>query len=102
MGYALFDQFTYLHFATGIISYFWNISLPLLIILHTIFEYVENTKIGMHIINKYMVFWPGGKPEADAIINIVGDTIGAMIGWISAYYLDKLGHKNGWYTLHIK
>ena len=45
--------------------------------------------MGMNIINKYITFWPGGKPRADTIINSFGDTIGAVIGWISAYYLVK-------------
>ena len=27
MGPKFFDQYTYLHFAVGIIAYFWNISL---------------------------------------------------------------------------
>ena len=45
MGYQLFDKYTYLHFAMGIVAYFWNI-------LHTIFEIVENTQMGM---NNYIV-----------------------------------------------
>ena len=56
----------------------------------------------MNIINKYIVFWPGGKPKSDSIINIIGDTSGAIIGWLSAYCLDKTGNKYGWYTQHIK
>ena len=102
MGFQLFDQYTYLHFAVGIIIYFWNISLQNWIILHTIFELAENTQIGMNIINKYIKLWPGGKPKADSIINIVGDSLGAIIGWLSAYYLDKLGNKYKWYNLYIK
>jgi hypothetical protein len=102
MGYQTFDQFTYLHFASGIIAYFWGLPIYLWFILHTIFEILENTKFGITFINKYLIFWPGGKPKADSFINIVGDTIGAMIGWISAYYLDHLGHTYGWYNLHIK
>ena len=102
MGLRMFDQYTYLHFATGIVLYFWNISLLNFIILHTIFEILENTKLGINIINKYVVFWPGGKPKSDSIINVFGDTIGAIIGWISAYYLDKIGNKYNWYQLHIK
>jgi hypothetical protein len=46
--------------------------------------------MGIHIINKYIVFWPGGKPESDTIINNIGDTLGAVCGWLSAYYLEKL------------
>lgn len=102
MGIKLLDQYTYLHFAVGIIIYFWNISLLDWIVLHTIFEFLENTPQGINIINKYLFFWPGGKPQSDSIINIFGDTSGAILGWISAYYLDKLGNKYGWYNLHIK
>ena len=102
MGTRLLDQYTYLHFAVGIIIYFWNISLFKWFILHTIFEFVENIHIGMNIINKYIVFWPGGKPKSDSIINIIGDTSGAMFGWLSAYYLDQLGNKYNWYNLHIE
>ena len=102
MGNQLLDQYTYLHFAVGIIAYFWNISLLHLFIVHTIFESLENTQIGINIINKYMLFWPGGKSEADSIQNIIGDTIGVIIGWLSAYWLDNLSNKYGWYPLHIK
>jgi hypothetical protein len=102
MGYRYFDQYTYLHFAVGIVVYFWNISLINWLILHTIFEFLENTQIGMNIINKYIVFWPGGKLKSDSIINNIGDTFGAVLGWLSAYYLDKLGNKYKLYDLHIK
>jgi hypothetical protein len=89
MGVKLFDQYTYLHFAVGIVVYFFDISILQWIVLHTIFEIIENTPMGMNIINTYITFWPGGKPRADTIINSFGDTIGAVIGWISAYYLVK-------------
>ena len=101
MGYQYFDQYTYLHFALGVVVYFWHISLINWVILHTIFEFLENTQMGMNIINKYIVFWPGGKPASDSIINNIGDTFGAILGWLSAYYLDKLGHKYKWYNMHI-
>lgn len=102
MGNRYFDQYTYLHFAVGIIVYFWNISLVNWVILHTIFEFLENTQMGVNIINNYIVFWPGGKPKSDTIINSIGDTFAAILGWLSAYYLDKLGNNYGWYSLHIK
>ena len=101
MGKFIFDQFTYLHFASGIIAYFWGLPIYVWFILHTIFEILENTKFGIKLINK-IFFWPGGKPKADSFINIVGDTIGAMIGWGSAYLVDNIGNKYGWYPLHIK
>lgn len=67
MGNKLFDQYTYLHFATGIIVYFWNISLFNWIILHSFFEFIENTTFGINIINKYFTYWPGGKPKKMAL-----------------------------------
>ena len=63
-------------------------------ILHTLFETVENTQFGMNFINKYITFWPGGKPTADSFINIIGDTVSAC-GWLSAYLILKL-------TINIK
>ena len=98
MGIYLLDQYTYLHFAMGIIIYFWNISIINWFILHTIFELIENTKIGMNIINNYITFWPGGKPKSDTGMNMIGDTFGAIVGWLSAYYLDKIGNQYNWYT----
>jgi len=89
MGYKLFDKFTYLHFAVGIVAYFWNMSLSLWLVVHTIFEFLENTQTGMNIINKYILVWPGGKPQSDSITNRIGDTLGGVIGWLSAYYLDS-------------
>ena len=101
MGLQLFDQFTYLHFASGIIFYFFGNSIIVTIILHTLFEIIENTKFGLNIINNYLFFWPGGKPYSDSILNIIGDTIGVIIGWLSAYYIDSVGSKYGWYKRHI-
>ena len=43
MGSNLLDQYTLLHFAVGIVAYFWNISLFYFFIGHTIFEISENT-----------------------------------------------------------
>jgi len=93
MGIYLFDQYTYLHFATGIIAYFFNISLVSWFLLHSVFELIENTNIGINIINIYLKFWPGGKPYKDSFINSIGDTFGTIIGWLSAYILNKYGKK---------
>ena len=99
MGIYLFDQYTYLHFSVGIMAYFFNISLLNWFILHIVFEIIENTHLGMNFINKYIVFWPGGKPKSDTIINSIGDTFGSILGWLSAYYLDQLGQKYNWYNM---
>lgn len=97
MGYQLFDQYTYLHLASGIIAYFWGLSFWFWFIIHTIFEILENTSQGIWFINNIIQVWPGGKSRPDLFINIIGDTIGAILGWISAYYLDQIGYQRGWY-----
>ena len=62
---------------------------------------LENSKPGMKLINK-LFFWPGGKPKSDSIENIIVDNIVAILGWIVARLLDKLGAKYGLYKAHIK
>jgi hypothetical protein len=84
MGTKLLDKFTYLHFANGILVYYWGMSLTVWLIIHTIFETLENSAIGIHFIDNYLTLWPGGKLIADSYINRIGDTIGAIFGWLSA------------------
>lgn len=78
------DQYSLLHFAVGIISRYWNISFLWLLIIHAIFEFVENTAQGMYFINTWIPFWPGGKSHPDSVVNRVGDTMFSLIGWIVA------------------
>jgi hypothetical protein len=102
MGTRFFDQYSILHFATGIIAYFWGLSLIVWIIIHAIFEILENTKTGMYLINNYITCWPGGKPYSDWAINShIGDNIFSILGWLTAYYIDQIGSKFGWYSPHI-
>lgn len=89
MGKFLFDQYTLLHFATGVILYFWGFTLLSTFVIHTIFELVENTRSGIFFINNYFTYWPGGKPKADSLVNRIGDTIGVVVGWYSAKLLDE-------------
>lgn len=84
MGTLGFDKYSLLHFASGIIARFWNVPLIFWIFLHALFEYLENTNIGRHIINTYIRLWPGGKPSADNIVNQVSDIIFGTFGWILA------------------
>jgi hypothetical protein len=88
MGKSFSDQYSLLHFAVGIIAYFWNLSFVIWFILHMIYELIENTKPAMYIINQF-TFWPGGKEEADSILNSFGDQYYAMLGWIIAYVICK-------------
>lgn len=82
MGIKFFDQYSLLHFAVGVIARHWQIGFGLFFILHTLFEFTENTEIGMKFINTYISAWPGGKPYADSLLNCVGDTVFALIGWL--------------------
>ena len=100
MGKKILDQYTLLHFAIGIIAYFWNISLKTTFIAHTLFELLENTNYGIKLINNFP-FWPGGKPRADTVQNQIGDTIGTIIGWITAKSFDNFGVSQGWYPKHL-
>ena len=97
MGQYFFDQYTLLHFATGVMAYFWGLSFPLFFIVHTLFELIENTPQGIYIINNYFTIWPGGKPKSDSTLNRIGDTLGAVIGWYSSYCLDVYGKRYKWY-----
>jgi hypothetical protein len=91
MGLRIFDQYSILHLAVGIIAYFWSISFIVLIVIHIIFEYVENTQWGMKIINTYFKrWWPGGKTHPDNIINQISDIVFSGIGWLIANYVDKV------------
>ena len=96
MGTQLFDQYTLLHYAVGVIVYFWGVSASVWFFAHVSFEVLENTEQGMKFINALKV-WPGGKPRADAFINIVGDSLSAMLGWYCAKMLDDFGKERGWY-----
>ena len=90
MGLRIFDQYSLLHFAAGIVAYFWSISLFITIVIHILFEFIENTSIGMDIINTYFIgLWPGGKTHPDSLLNRVSDTIFTGLGWLAAYQLDR-------------
>ena len=93
MGSKFIDQYSLLHFAVGIVVYFWDIPLLTWFVLHTMFELVENTSQGIYFINNYITLWPGGKPKPDSIVNSIGDTIFSILGWSIAYYTDNIGKK---------
>lgn len=91
MGVSFFDQYSILHLAVGVIAYFWSVSFFVLILLHSIFEYIENTRQGMDLINTYAKrWWPGGKTHPDYLINKISDTLFCGLGWIISYQLDIL------------
>jgi hypothetical protein len=90
MGHRAIDQYSLLHLAVGVVAYFWSISLFTTIVIHILFEIIENTRFGMNLINTYFQYsWPGGKPYPDNLLNNTTDTIFTGIGWLLAYKLDK-------------
>lgn len=103
MGTNFIDQFSLLHFATGIVAYFVNIRLPTWIVLHCLFELLENTEYGVAAINKFLKsVWPGGKRYSDSPINSAGDVTFAALGWIVAYYVDDYGYRHKLFDKDIK
>ncbi len=99
MGQRLLDQYSLLHYAVGVVAYFWGFGFISAIVLHTIFEWAENTPTGIRFINDRLHgIWPGGKPKTDTLTNCVGDTITFGLGWACANLLDKHGKTHEWYA----
>ena len=84
MGDTIFDKYSLLHFGSGAVARALGIRLLWWMIAHIAFELVENTEGGMKFINENLTWWPGGKDRADDWINIVGDNIAALVGWVAA------------------
>lgn len=89
MGSNAIDQYSLLHFAVGIVAYFWGFSWQLLLVLHILFELVENTPQGMYFITTYISLWPGGKSKADSSINMISDIVVSIVGWYVARIADS-------------
>ena len=93
MGVRFIDQYSLLHFATGVIAYFWGFGFLFSLVAHMLFEYFENTPAGIKFINENLAdIWPGGKPRADSRLNIFGDNVFFGVGWILARILDMYGN----------
>ena len=84
MGTYFVDKYSLLHFAVGILFRFFNINFTISLLLHILFEVVENSKQGVYFIDHYLTFWPGGKQKSDSFINSVGDTVFFALGWFIA------------------
>ncbi len=102
MGYALYDQYSLLHFSMGVIAFFWGMTLETWIIINIIYEILENTQIGYKLIRDRIKQWPGGKPSPDSKINSITDIIFGIFGYLVAkkvyIHFDRLqvnlGYKN--------
>lgn len=84
MGEYFIDKYSLLHFAVGILFRFFNINFTMSLLLHILFEIIENSKQGIYFIDHYLTFWPGGKRKSDSFINSVGDTVFFSLGWFIA------------------
>jgi len=85
MGIGMFDKYSILHMAFGIVVHFFDVKLINWILLHSVYELTENSAYGTYIINKYFSRWPGGKRYRDCFINVIGDTVSAIVGWFIGY-----------------
>jgi hypothetical protein len=94
MGLYFYDQYSLLHFSVGVVMYFWRFSLWSSFVIHTIFELFENTQFGMNFITYHFTLWPGGKTFADSHLNMLGDTIFFLAGFLSAQFLDEYFNKS--------
>jgi len=90
MGKKFVDQYSFLHFSTGCIAYFFGIPLFWWIIIHTLFEIIENSPKGVRFIDTKLKFWPGGKKSPDNLYNSISDLIFSIIGFIFALKLDLM------------
>jgi membrane glycosyltransferase len=97
MGSNAIDQYSLLHFAVGIVAYFWGVSWQLLLLLHILFELVENTKEGMEFIRTSISIWPGGKTKADSLVNILSDIAFSLVGWFVSRFADSLATEHHLY-----
>ena len=74
---ALLDEWSFVHFAGGIVGAQTGLSLPLFLVLHTLFEIVENTDKGSGPLSK--IGWD--RTDGDTMVNVLGDTLSAAAGW---------------------
>ncbi len=90
MWSLLLDNYSLLHFAAGIVAYFWGFSLSTWTLFHILFELLENTAAGMTFINTYIKLWPGGKSAPDPLVNRLGDVLSGSLGWLLAAWLSGM------------
>ncbi len=88
MGKKFVDKFSLLHFCVGVVAYYLGVPFILWVLFHICFEIIENSPSSVFFIQTYFnFFWPGGKHEPDTPINMFGDNIFAILGWLTPYFL---------------
>ena len=92
------DRYTYLHFAAGIIAYYWGFTLIEWISVHIILDIFQRTELGKKVTKFILRIWPESPDlSSESYLNILGDSTFTVLGWCSAYLLDKLLQKVGLY-----
>lgn len=93
-----FDQYSVLHFATGVTAYFWGVNPWVWGVGHLAWEGFENSGAGMQLVNRFW-HWPGrkGPMKQDTLANTIGDNISAQAGYWYAKWLDDYGKEHDWY-----
>lgn len=86
MGVYFFDTYSILHFAVGIIAYYWGMSLGWWSIINLIYECLDNIFL-LNVLKKISI-WPGGKKARDTLKNSLGDFVFGILGWFVAALLD--------------
>ena len=92
MSRQFFDQFSLLHFASGVTAYFWFhhlVSFKTFLIFMVLFELFQNSAVGMDFMNHYIPIWPKNRREPEPWVNMMSDVLFLIIGWQSAFYLDE-------------
>jgi hypothetical protein len=102
MGIYFTDQFSLLHFASGIVAYYWNISFIHWFLLHAIYEILQNSAAGISFINNKLKVWPGGKLGPDSLLNIIGDQFYGMAGWLFAHIMIHVFYRGKLYDEFAK
>jgi hypothetical protein len=74
---AILDEWTFVHFASGIVLAQTGFGALQTLVLHSISEAVENTEAGSNVLRS--IGWD--RSVMDSPVNIATDTIFAMAGW---------------------
>jgi len=72
-----FDAWSFVHLASGVVAASMKTTLPTFIMLHTLFELIENTE-EISGLMKQVGF---DRRRMDTPANMLGDTVAAGIGW---------------------
>ena len=84
---TMFDPYSIAHAGAGVGARSLGLSLGYTIVIHTVFEVLENQYLKLQPLT--MRFFPD--PSKDTLLNTIGDTISVALGW---YLTDKYGGLN--------